>query len=713
MKTFSQRKITLLFFILIPLISHPVNLNGQIGGAIKGFIKLLKHLDEVKFSKSLKHTDEIKDPADEILENLYSKKGNNLSYSSNIYTYKPSNEKVLNSHEFLNYDPGYRIKDDLISSREFFNRFALEILFKKLSPNEENQLKELEYEQLLDFCDSRSIELLKSIDSYYRMQNLFQKTSYDSYKISEPESKELLNRAKFIIDEIELITQIKWGKSSDPQTNFSNHLLPKIIEQSSIYEHAQKKFSSIGIETLTNESVLKFQVKNNLSPQDGFINKEVLFYIDQVSEEIIELKTTIAIQDKYLGRSSNLQELKSSKEIRFKNLLENHIESTKSSVINLKEVKVQYEKIIAQNKSSLDQKCNKLNLLGHLCPIEDSYQQSFDTYIKNNSTSYEALDNDLDIEYEQHLAILNKVLFDLPAQSDLSKLIESYSKLIDLPSTVFNESILKQLRLDEQVIYTEVDGKIERYEIEEITLKNDPEEVATTSVSAINSFDNSNVYIKYDKNFKQNLLKAKKYETWSLAEDEIIPLCLTQEGATIEELKRKWKKDNRIVYPSLKKTSKKLEKKLKKHRKKTIVAIGHVVDGKYVDENSNTSISIEELNDLAKKYDCNMLHMACGTALFEEGKRGTSDIINTYATAKWLSDEGKSQKNFKGFLTSLSNSPIGMNQDPVNILIDESSFANQDYAQFKIMQRNKKLGAATGATVVGFIYWQYQSKEDN
>lgn len=286
---------------------------------------------------------------------------------------------------------------------------------------------------------------------------------------------------------------------------------------------------------------------------------------------------------------------------------------------------------------------------------------------------------------------------------NLSESIDTYKQIKKLKNkeTIIDNEFITSLNTDSKY-YIFIDGDYKSFEKSDINITN-ADGIETKKLKTIRYDSEANVHLILDDKIDLKIEILNKKLDWNYDIDEITILPLTKNKDTRDLLEKEFGKN--WIKTNLK-TEKEVAKKLKKCKRKTVLTVGHIENGYFVE--GDFRISIDALNKYAKEFNLNIFHLGCSTAVI--GEVGTASSINTYKTVEALITTIKENNNFKNFFLKFSTKGIDPNGHAVNLLIDENTISNKDFIQFKLIQ---KASIAGTATITGSILLYYLLSDDD
>lgn len=369
-------------------------------------------------------------------------------------------------------------------------------------------------------------------------------------------------------------------------------------------------------------------------------------------------------------------------------------------------------KNVVDIKNYLKQEKNKIkdqfNFIGEnpsdsedLIKIIENFQSKFNELPKTNIFD-DATSTKLKQIKTSYKNRLDKIIVSSKNNS-LEEQIKIYSNIKGLKNkkNIIDKSLQNALQKEDR-IYVYINNEYKAFEKSNISIKNTSNE-DIRNLKTI-KYEN-NVHVLNDKNLNQTIEQLNKNLNWEYNIDEISIFPLTKNLDTRDLLKKEFGKN--WIKSNLK-SEKEIINKLKKSKRKTVLMVGHIENGHFVD--GDFKISLQKLNDYAKKFQLNIFHLGCSTA--DLAKHGTAASINTLKTVDALISTIKSNNNFKSFLFDFSTKKIGADGLPINLLIDADTFSNKGYAEFKAYQEEGGLAVAAMLTVGGGIILYYMINDD-
>jgi len=250
--------------------------------------------------------------------------------------------------------------------------------------------------------------------------------------------------------------------------------------------------------------------------------------------------------------------------------------------------------------------------------------------------------------------------------------------------------------------YVYVNGNYKPFLKSNISISN-TEGKEIKNLKTIRYHSESNVHLILDDDINKSIETLNKSLDWNYDLNEITIFPITKNADTRNLLKDKFGKN--WIKSNLK-SEKKVAKKLRKSKRKTVLIVGHIENGHFVE--GDFKISLDALNDYAKEYNLNIFHLGCSTA--EVTGTGTMASINTYKTVDALISSVKEHNNFKEFFLDFSRKGIGADNLPVDLLVDGNTFSDKRYTKFKLYQKG---GIAGMATLGGGVLLYYLISDDD
>jgi hypothetical protein len=360
---------------------------------------------------------------------------------------------------------------------------------------------------------------------------------------------------------------------------------------------------------------------------------------------------------------------------------------------------IEIENKIMDDFIILDENPNNLDDLG----------KAIGEYQKRNGLE---VDNNLNIETLSKLTDQNDQLSQQLSstihnigEKELREKIEIYKdiKKLNNKEAIADKEFLESLQSDVNY-YVSIDGSYSPFQKSDVSIKN-VEGVEIKKLETIRYTEDANVHLILDEDLPSTIETLNKKLDWNYDLNEISIFPFTKNSDTRELLKGEFGKN--WIKSSLK-SEKEIAKRLRKSKRKTILTVGHIENGFYV-ENGIRIISLETLNKYAKMYNLNIFHLGCGTAI--EGV-GTTASINTVKTVDALISSIKTNDNFKDFFLGFSKKGIGPDNTPVDLIVDGTTFSDKGYAQFKAYQKGSIIGAATAGGGI-LLYYLLSDEETN
>ncbi len=419
-------------------------------------------------------------------------------------------------------------------------------------------------------------------------------------------------------------------------------------------------------------------------------------WIQQTKDDYNRLKRIGEYEGKLPNDSDILNEAKSI----FKKFQEKYDIETTGKLNKITEQKIiEIEKKLMDDFIMLDENPNNLN---ELSEVIEEYQKKYGIALEKtmNSETFQKLTTQkTELRQQLNSTVHNIERNELKDQIEIYKGIKNYSS----KGVIANKEFLNNLSADVNY-YVSVNGKYAPFQKSNISVKN-VDGVEIKSYNTIKYEQDANVHLVTNEDLSIAIETLNKKLDWKYDLEEIAVFPITKNSDTRDLLKqefgKKWIKTNL-------KSEKEIAKKLKKSKRKTVLVVGHIEDGFYVE--GNFKISIEQLNKYAKEYNLNIFHLGCSSAM--DGI-GTTASINTLKTVDALISSVKENSNFKDFFLSFSTKGIGPDNLPVDLLVDANTFSNRGYAQFKVYQKGSIAGLATVGGGILLYYLLSDNENDN
>ncbi|WP_397445968.1 hypothetical protein [Polaribacter sp. R77954] len=356
---------------------------------------------------------------------------------------------------------------------------------------------------------------------------------------------------------------------------------------------------------------------------------------------------------------------------------------------------------IDEEKTKIKKKFELIGEGDNNTSIEDillNFQKKYDD-IQLTKKFDNATSNKIDKIEEEFKNKLNKTIAD---SSD--KTIEEQIKIFKEVNNLKNNTIIidKELKsfLDSNnntIVF--VDGKYQNFANSNVGIKN-TSGVEIKKLNTIQFKENYNLHILKEDNLGNTLDELNKNLDWDYNLNEIAILPLTKNNETLNLFKNSPKQS---WIKSKLRSEKEIARKIKRNKRKTVITVGHIEDGFYVE--GDFKIALTKLNEIAKANKVNIFHLGCSTAALGDG---TATAINTYKTVNALIPSIKNNKNFKNFLLDFSTKKIGPNNTAVDLVLSADTFSNKGFAKMVMYQK-----AAAGTATLGgglLIYYIINNK---
>jgi hypothetical protein len=323
-------------------------------------------------------------------------------------------------------------------------------------------------------------------------------------------------------------------------------------------------------------------------------------------------------------------------------------------------------------------------------------------------------------EFQQLNGLLNSNKFDIET-------IEKVAELESIHQNEFNQIGIKESNLSAQISEYQRCKNLDQTGVLDAVIKSLLQKDLKNGIyfykrkayKTISVGKNAEKYIesKYSQNMLIPLEKIDEYSALmenmsrrGFIREEVEVLSFVMDRNTVLKLKTSFPGQYTEFYNS---EISSLKKKLKSKSRKSLFILGHIENNAFVGKNAKSevifSISIKDIEAIAKELNINIFLLGCNSAFSSETRTGVGNEFNTIYALDRLDHALNSSTDVCGLLGKLASQDL-------KILLENNPLQDLEYLTVKMAKASRtKGGISTAAAIlggVGVIALLYASKDD-